>query len=276
VTKKALLSPLNPRIWLDRFRPMPTGSGMVIITGMPKSGTTAIARLLGAATGQSVCSDPFYRLSQMKVDFRDKLFANQLSLKTLWRRYRRVFSGTIVKDPNFVLLLPQIREMLPDAQIVFIIRDPRDNIRSILNRLDLPGRTQVGDHELAELPIGWRNLLGGRNPDISGNDCVEVLAGRWRMAAEVLREYQKFCVDIRYEYFRENKSAAIFQLAKQLGYSDFLSIDHLVDVQYQPKGDSTVSWDDFFGETQLEVIERVTAPLLQEYGYAMHTPGLKG
>ena len=47
---------------------------LVISSGMQKSGTTAIAILLGAATGQTVCSDSFYRLSDMKVDFRKELY----------------------------------------------------------------------------------------------------------------------------------------------------------------------------------------------------------
>jgi hypothetical protein len=263
--------PLNPRVWLDLIRPLPTGRGMVIVTGMPKSGTTAIAKLLGFTTGQKVCSDPFYRLSRMKIDFRDKLFDNQLSLNTLWRRHRRVFSGTIIKDPNFVLLLPQIRKMLPDAQIVFIIRDPRDNIRSILNRLGLPGKPQDSDLDLADLPIGWRNLIRGKSPHIPGKEYVEVLARRWRMAAEVLQRYREFCVVIRYEDFTNNKSAAIFNLAGQLGYSELQKIDHLVDVQYQPKGDAAVLWDEFFGKTQLTIIEQVTAPLLGHFGYTTHT-----
>jgi hypothetical protein len=265
--------PMSPRILLNIIKPIPSGSGMIVITGMPKSGTTAIAKLLGEATEKRVSSDPFYRLSQMKVDFRDRLFSNQLSLKTLWRRYRHVFSGTIIKDPNFVSLLPQIREMLPEAGIVFIIRDPRDNIRSILNRLGLPGRPQECVLDLAELPIGWRNLLSGRSPDVSGSDYIEILAKRWRMAAETLQLFQEYCAVIRYEDFRSNKCDAIYNLARQLGYVDLTNIEDHVDIQYQPKGDSTVLWDKFFGNEQLAVIEAVTTPLLQKYGYAKYTAG---
>jgi hypothetical protein len=77
--------PLNPFALL---KPMPTGHGMVIIAGMQKSGTTAIAMLLGAATGQTVCSDRFYRLSEMKVDFRKELYIVTGHIAGSWFRER--------------------------------------------------------------------------------------------------------------------------------------------------------------------------------------------
>lgn len=261
----------RPLAWLDRLRPMPTGQGMVIVAGMPKSGTTAIAKLLGAATGQSVCSDPFYALSQMKVDFRQKLSEGHIRLETLWRRYRHIFSGTIVKDPSFVLLLDQLRELFPMAQIVFIIRDPRDNIRSILNRLNLPGNPEEGNINLDRLPIGWRHLLSGQYPKVEGRDYVEVLSRRWIMAVEELTKHKEYCVEIRYEDFKKNKSASIFELAKKLGYCNLINIDKLADVQYQPKGNSSVQWAEFFGEKHLAVINRITGPMLSEFGYEVHS-----
>lgn len=269
-----MILPLNPLAWLYQLRPMTTGRGMVIITGMQKSGTTAIAKLLGAATGQIVCSDPFYTLSRMGVDFHKELYEGQLSLRSLWRRHRRVFTGTIIKDPDFSLLLPQIREMFPDAQIVFIVRDPSDTIRSVLNRLNLPGKPQGVSLESADIPVIWRNLLLGQSPVIPGKNYVEVLAWRWRMSAEALLRYRDVCVEIRYEDFKGRKSAAIAELARRLGYSQLSSIEHLVDIQYQPKGDVDVNLRDFFGEKQLMAIDEVTAPVLAEFGYAITSSSL--
>ena len=244
---------------------------MVIVAGMQKSGTTAIAKLLGAATKKSVCSDPFYKLSQMSVDFRKEIYEEQLPLKTLWRRHRSVFLGEIIKDPNFSLLLPQVREMLPDAKIVFIMRDPRDTIRSILNRLNLPGNPEDVDFDLLEIPATWRNALQGQNPVIQGKNYVEILAKRWVMCAQACIDNQGFCFMIRYEDFKNNKSNTIFELAKQLGYSSFYDIEHLVDIQYQPKGNSDVKWEAFFGKEHLAVIDNETMPYLERFGYAANT-----
>ena len=141
---------LNPCAWFKVLVPMSTGNGVVILAGMQKSGTAAIAQPLGTATGQTVCSDPFYILSKKGIDFRKELYEKQLPLQPLWRRYSNVFSETIIKDPNFSLLIPQIIEFLPGARIVFIMRDPRDTIRSILDRLNLPGNPDEADLSQSE------------------------------------------------------------------------------------------------------------------------------
>ncbi len=263
--------PIHPRLLLNLATPLFKGKNLVIVAGMPKSGTTAIAKLLAEAADVKVCSDPFHQLGERNVDFREELFGGTLPLEKLWRRYQHIFSGEIVKDPNFPLLLSQIVKFLPEAQLVSIIRDPRDNIRSILNRLNLPGDPQGVDLSSANIPATWRNVLLGKQPDIPGDDYVEVLAHRWKISTEAFLQHRKRCVEIRYEDFVAQKSASISKLAASLGYTQLANIDHLVDVQYQPKGDSAGRWKDFFEASQLDVINRVTGPLLGEFGYDRHT-----
>jgi len=240
---------------------------MVIVAGMPKSGTTAIVELLGAATGKVICSDPFHQLDKRKVSFREKLYEGDLSLRDLWVRNRRVFSGVFIKDPNFPFLLAEIRNIFPDAKQVFIIRDPRDNIRSILNRLKLPGNPKHGSLDLIRNNIAWTNLLTGRYPNVPGNSYIEILSWRWKLAAEAFLKYHKYGIVIRYEDFNKNKSTSIFQLASQLGYSNLQSIEHLVDIQYQPKGDKTIPIDVFFDEASLKSIDNITGPVMKKFGY---------
>ena len=255
--------------WIDRLRPMGTGSGMIIIAGMPKSGTTAIAKLLGIATGRSVCGDPFHRLGeQTKIDFREEIYGNKRPLQSIWREYRCFFSGTIIKDPNFSLLLPQVRTLFPNAQLVFIIRDPRDTIRSILNRLNLPGRPNGIDLDSTDIPPGWRKVLMGQTPKIEGKDYIEILSKHWVMSAQAYLEHRHSCLLIRHEDFEHTKTTAIYGLAALLGYPVVSDISDFVDVQYQPKGDSNVSWTEFYGEPSLKAIDRATAPTLEQFGYA--------
>lgn len=244
-----------------------SGKGLVIVAGMPKSGTTAIARLLGAATGLSVCSDPFHLLDEKKVQFRDQLYAGDLSLSALWIKHKRVFSGQIVKDPNFPHLLSEIVEFLPDAKIVSLVRDPRDNIRSILNRLDLSGKPERNVQHMVNVRGAWRDVLEGHNPEISGRNYIEVLAHRWRLAAEAFKEYRDICYEIRYEDFLKDKVKSIRNLAEALGYYSLNDIDHLIDIQFQPRGNPSVKWIDFFGEENLLMIDEVVGNSLYEYGY---------
>jgi hypothetical protein len=246
---------------------------MIIITGMQKSGTTAIAKLLGSSINQEACSDPFYRLFEKKgVDPRPDLYSGSISLKALWKKQQHFFTGSIIKDPDFVLMLPEVRALFPKAKIVFVIRDPRETIRSILNRLDLPGNPTNTDLKLQNIPAAWRDYISGENPDIPGSNYIEILARRWVMTAEAYLQNQEHCIAIKYENFKTNKIASIHELANQLGYKDFHSIDQLIDIQYQPKGNTDMSWVDFFGQEQLATIHEITKPMLEQLDYTTHEP----
>lgn len=258
---------LNPIYWVDRFRPLPIDRGMVIVTGMQKSGTTAIAKLLGAAAGETVCSDPLHRLWEQNVDFRYHLYSRGQPLRNFWRGHRRLFEGRIIKDPDFVSLVPDLQEMFPEAVFVFVVRDPRDTIRSILNRLKLPGNPGGFDLSSASLPALWNGLLRGEEPGAQGDNYVEVLAHRWVRASELAVGESSRDVLVKYEDFCRDKVGIISELARHLGYSKLSRIEHLVDVQYQPKGDNSARWKDYFGKESLAQIERIVEPHMEKFGY---------
>jgi hypothetical protein len=252
---------------LNRTVPLASGKGKVIVAGMPKSGTTAIAKLLAEAAQVKVCSDPFYQLDIKGVVYRDQLFRGDLTLGSLWKEFRDVFRGEVIKDPNFPLFLGELVRLFPDAKIVFIVRDPRDNIRSILSRLKIPGDSALVKEGVESLSGAWGNVLNGRSPDMPGEDYLEKMAWRWRVSAEHYLENQDNVRLIRYEDFRANKKTEIEALAKELGYTKLADISSLVDVQFQPKGARSGSVEAFFGEQSLERIEQIVAPLMSEFGY---------
>ncbi|PHQ75635.1 MAG: sulfotransferase family protein [Marinobacter sp.] len=247
--------------------PLASGKGKVIVAGMPKSGTTAIASLLAEAAAVDVCSDPFHQLDSKGVSFRESLFSGALPLEDLWRQHRSVFSGTVVKDPNFPLFLGELKQFLPEAQFVFIVREPRDNIRSILARLKIPGNPAEGNPLLGNINATWSKVLNGTSPDMPGSDYLEKMAWRWRLSAERYLENQERTHLIRYEDFRKDKKAQIEHLAGELGYSGLKDISSLVDIQYQPKGERPSNLEDFFGKENLQRIDAIVSPVLKRFGY---------
>lgn len=240
---------------------------LIIVAGMPKSGTTAIARLLGAAIQQRVCSDPFYQLDVLNIPFREQLFSGALDIGSLWRRYPAVFDGPVIKDPNFPLFLPQLKRSFRKARFVFIVRDPRDNLRSILNRVQLPGDPTLVPAELPGVAGAWRNVLMGRFPEVPGTDYLEHMAWRWRKSVEGYRERAAEIVLIRYEDFRADKYRAIEALSAQLGHAVKADISPLLDVQFQPRGKTDTDPLAFFGRDGLQRIETIVGPFLEEFGY---------
>lgn len=260
--ERHLASRVDPLI---AWAPLPRTNAEVIVSGMPKSGTTAIARLFGASAGLSVCSDPFHQLDERGVQFRPQLFSGTLSLETLWRRYRSVFFGSLVKDPNFPMLMDQIANFRPQAKLLFLVRDPWDNIRSILNRLGLPG--DLEDLGPGKLPKTWDYTLHGTVPPMPGTNYIENLAWRWRYSAEAYLKHRDRCFLLRYEDFKASKVDVIEQTVVQCGYKPKRSIDDLVDVQYQPKGSATTTKFEFFSTKHFDAISRITESCLDEFHY---------
>lgn len=252
---------------IERLKGLKQGEGLVIVCGMPKSGTTALARLLGASLGVNVSSDPFVLLDERGVVFRDMLFQQHLSLSKLWLENRLEFKGRVIKDPNFPLLLDQLVEFLPKAKYIFLVRDPRYNIRSILSRVELPGDPRGIDLKKKDIGRTWMNLLQGVTPDMPGGNYIERLSWRWVKSAENIHRYRDLGVVVRYEDFNACREEFIYSLCNDIGLNSKVNISNLVNVQFQPKGKASGSIEEFFGSELLAAINNITAPQLSNFHY---------
>lgn len=165
----------------------------VLIGGNQKSGTTAIGALLAVATGLRYSNDPLWQAH--RHDTRPFLFPDLLEgrveLEDFIQRHRAYFAAEIIKDPDFAFSYPDLRHCFPDAPQVFIVRDPRQNIRSILNRLKLPGDLdELGNehHELLAGKEGWQAIIEGRGLAITGGNYISRLAQRWSVGVRCYLE----------------------------------------------------------------------------------------
>lgn len=250
---------------LGRLSPRPRP--LLFISGMPKSGTTAILELMGIASGCATVNDPFHRLDRRGVVFRDDLYGGRVTLGQLIERHPRVFRGEIIKDPNLIFFFAELAEGYPDTGWVFTIRDPRDNIRSLLNRLKLRGRAEALEPLPDNLGDTWRRVLEGRTPEIPGRDPIERLANRWVRMAEVVADAGERVIVSRYEDFVRAKERHVEKLCQNAGLEARYSIAEHVDRDFQPKGDRNVVWSEFFGERELRCIEGICGEWMQRFGY---------
>ena len=248
-------------------RGLPSARGRIIVSGMPKSGTTAIAMLMGAAARLPVNSDPFSRMDEAGIQFRDALYSGSSDLSELIQSYGQFFRGDLIKDPNFIFFADAVREIFPSAPFVIVIRDPRDNIRSILNRLNLPGRIQQEPPPYQGINPTWQRILEGRTPDVPGSNYVQRIAERWALASRLYLERADWMIPVKYEAFKAAKEKTVSETLRNLGFARLKPIDHLVDRQFQPKGDHTVTWEEFFGLKGLETIEAVCGAEMRQLGY---------
>ena len=112
----------------------------LFILGNQKSGTTVIANLLSQATSKSLTSDFQSAIShktlQLELDF------HLLKFSDFIQDYKYEFSKDIIKEPFLSYYIDELINEFPKAKFVLIIRSPFQNIRSILNRLIVPGNLE--------------------------------------------------------------------------------------------------------------------------------------
>lgn len=245
----------------------------VIIGGSPKSGTTAIAALLARAVGARFSNDPFWHV--LHHDSKDFLLPDilegRLTVDQFVQRFGAYFQAGIIKDPDFAFLYPQLKQRFPRSPQVFIVRDPRDNIRSILNRLRIPGNLRDLDPEDDFIPPGmkgWRAIVDGRGLAIHHGNYISRLSQRWNLSARRYLDAQSTIHLVRYEDFVADKVGTIERLADDLKLTVVNDIGGEVDRQYQPRGDRSAVLEHFFGRENLRLIELTCAKAMSALGYA--------
>ena len=149
-----------------------------------------------------------------------------------------------------------------------IARDPRANIRSVLNRLSLPGDAETVEAVRSpDLDSAWYLAFDAEALGLDGDTYIAVAAERWNQAADAYLDHRDEMVLVRYEDFVEDKVEVIAGLAEQLQLPPATDIADSVDRQFQPPGNSQVDWRTFFGERNLSHIETICASRMAHFGY---------
>ena len=253
--------------WCYSFVSSPNQSP-VFVLGNQKSGTSAISWLMSQASGESMTLDVTRAIAD--PNWQQKLKEGQLTVSQFSRKYAFEFSRSIIKEPALSLYARQLKEAYPNARFVFIVRDPRDNIRSILNRLNISGEV-TGWPDLAHLGEGqaaWDMILRADWLGyVDANDAISSLAYRWEHCCAQYSAIEKDCHLIRYEDFLADKQGTIESLLAALNLNVCYDISASVNTQLQSKGDNSQSWLSFFGKENLERINQITRSRRDSFDY---------
>jgi hypothetical protein len=248
------------RRWTARIPDAP-----VFVLGNQKSGTSAIASLLGLATGLDARID-LPRANRRRMY--PAITRGELGFDRFIRLNRESFAHGIVKEPNLTPLLEPLLARFPRSPVVFVVRDPRANLRSILQRLGLPCDIEdLSDERIVATPGSWPLVLDGRWLGIDGETVIDQLAGRWMLLLETFRRHRDRVVLLRYEDFMIDRREATEALAGRLGLPVRHDVSAEVDRAFQPRGDASVSWRTFFGDRNLTRINDRCRAGMVELGY---------
>lgn len=237
----------------------------VFVLGNQKAGTSAIAALLAELTGFSVSID--LRQERYRPNYHN-VKKGELSFSDLIKINKLDFSREIIKEPNLTLFYKDLKTYFPNSQFIFVCRDPRDNIRSLLNRLKIPGHLSVLEYESQQkITPAWKLIMDIPWIEYQGKSYIERLAERWNFIIDVFLNNQEQFTLIRYEDFIKNKEESIVHIAREIDLNPVNDISRKINIQFQPSGNRNIKWKDFFGDENLSKIEKICGDKMKILNY---------
>lgn len=241
----------------------------IIVLGNQKSGTSAIAHLLADFGGLSKTIDIPVLWDSTVID----IIKGHIEFSQIVNHHKFYFSKELIKEPNMTFFTQQVIEVFPESKYIFVVRDPRDNIRSLLNRIKIPGHLKEIDKLLLQgVREGYKLILNAKKWEIDqGENYIGVLSHRWNRAVDNYLLCKDRMTLVKYEDFLADKYQFIASLAGRLGIQQKMDITDRLDIQYQPRGIHNISWEEFFGPENLACIERICGNRMREFGYGNKT-----
>jgi LPS sulfotransferase NodH len=279
---------------------------MVWILGSPRTGSTWLSEILADPKGCALWREPFFGVV---LNFRDNLahrgYINSKQF-LLGESYRDVWVGSmrrlfldvgrakfpniaprhhlIIKEPNGSMSAPLILEAFPESKLVFLVRDSRDVVASLLDAAQ-KGSWYGYDKFEASVAEAVRRGGGPASPlDRSDDELVGQLARNYVTNVSAVKEaYARHPegakVMIRYEDLRAAPQDCVSYICDSLGIevdSEQLKQDverrafERIPQEHRGRGKfhrkaTPGGWREDLTPEQVRVVEEITGPLLREF-----------
>ena len=237
----------------------------LFILGNPKSGTTIIGKLISKASNKSHTSD----IRSVINNPAKKIDLGKLSVREFIKFHKYEFSKEIIKEPSLSFYIDDLIEIYPNSKFIWIVRNPFQNIRSILNRLKIKGnynKIKLDSFEEINKNPAWKYNLEFKKNN-TNYLYIEAMAHRWNLLVDFYFKNQDKIILVKYEDFIADKKKYIYKLLDKLEINKVQEIDNFLDIQYQPKGNPSVDINKFFGEKNKEIILRICKKNMKKLNY---------
>ena len=259
---KKKISVLKSLIIKPKINPSP-----ILILGNQKTGTSAIAHLLADYGGLSKTVD----IPEIWWPTLKDLLTGKVCLTNFAKKYPHRFATQVIKEPGLTFFFNKLVDLHPYASFLFVVRDPRVNIRSLLNRMSIPGNLEKLDIEKCKIEKSWKPIFDSQIWNLGNyTHYIDILAARWNRTSDVYLKHTNDMILIRYEDFIADKVGTIESLASKLHIKQKHEISEKVNIQYQPRGQREISFIDFFGKKNLSRIEDICGRQMKKFDYLIN------
>ncbi len=266
------------------------------IFGSGRSGSTWLSSMMGDLTGQVVWGEPwvgslfgnfYYHQDEKRRRNHQFIMGGH---RESWLRSMRNFvldaaavnfpnigrhHYLVIKEPNGSVGAPLMMEALPESRMVLLVRDPRDVIASSLDARREGGWNYNRNKERY-------NKTGKQPPTAGSTRFAEGRAANYLQgmgnAKQAYDAHEGPKVLVRYEELRADALGTMKRLYSTLGVPvDEEELARVVEkhswenIPEEKKGEGKFyrkatpgSWREDLTPEQIEIVERVTAPLLKE------------
>jgi LPS sulfotransferase NodH len=279
---------------------------MVWVLGSPRTGSTWLGEILGEPGGHALWKEPFFGVllnSRNNLAHRGYVNSKQFLLGEPYREVwigsmRRLFLDVgrakfpnispkhhlIIKEPNGSMSASLILEAFPESKLVFLVRDSRDVVASLL---DAAQKGSWYGYDKFEASVAEAVRRGG-GPDTplerSDDELVGQLARNYVKNVSAVKEAYARHPDgakvlVRYEDLRATPRDCVFHICDSLGIDvDRDQLEQAVErrafenIPHEDRGQGKFyrratpgGWREDLTPEQARTVEEITDPLLREF-----------
>ncbi|QDT73340.1 Sulfotransferase domain protein [Lacipirellula limnantheis] len=205
-------------------------------------------------------------------------FLDESEENWVWDAYMSIYQGKYrvtdyprlqlfdyLKVPGFASILPEYQAAFPNANSIYVVRDPRDVLASAIRTFKVTSR-----QDIENIPWIKERWLG-----IETSHPIERLAHRWSIYLDRSADLKQVTY-VKYEEFCRNKLLTAELLAKQLNLPFKMDIaKRLADRQathsstrdYSPAGSGTWRNSPLITDCDIDRMEAICGRQMLEWGY---------
>ena len=280
-----------------------TGAGginpenIVWIFGSGRSGSTWLSSMMGDIEGHALWGEPWVGALFGNYYYRGVAERKHQTLHFIMGPHRETWIGSIrrfvldsaraifptlgedgyliIKEPNGSIGAPLLMEALPESRMILLVRDPRDVVASAMDARSEGGWNYERNKKLY---LEGRKRSSSKDPDAFAEGRAKRYLEGMGKAKEAYDAHRGHKALVKYEDLRADALGTMKRMYSELGVEvDEGELGRVVEkhswenIPEDKKGEgkfyrkaSPGGWKDDLTPEQAEIVERVTAPLLEQ------------